>query len=415
MREASLDGRPQIERASWWVESEQLETAGPAGRWRWGGAGLLVAAIAAGAVLVGGGDAAQSDPWAARPGPWADARRVLDAHAAALLDGDEAGWLAAVDRGDPELDRRYGLLFANLRALDVSSWRYRPAAAPTVLPDGRITVDLDVVYCFRSGRCPRWQPAVTPDPVPRLSRRVTLRRTDGGYRIAADAGVRGGPRPWESTPLTVRHGERATVAVPAGAPVDPAYLDAMLRAADRAAGPADRLAARLGTAIPRYRVFLADESDWAAWFGGGPADGDTFTASNGSTALDVVHRLDGADPEGQLRREFGRVAALSNRAPAAGHEWLVEGVARRFTTGPARSEDAPTGALPGSIVLAGTDPELAGRAVDCLVDRAGEQAVLTFALQVLRYRRGYDDASRSAFGTPFATVDAACTARLAAP
>ncbi|HEX8343691.1 MAG TPA: hypothetical protein VF657_02950 [Actinoplanes sp.] len=49
-------------------------------------------------------------------GNWAEARSALDAHAAALLRGDEAGWLAGVDPQQPGLRDYYQRLYATLRA-----------------------------------------------------------------------------------------------------------------------------------------------------------------------------------------------------------------------------------------------------------------------------------------------------------
>ena len=52
--------------------------------------------------------------------PFEAAISLLRKQGAALLSGDGAGWLAAVDPGQPALQARYRTMFETLRALDVS-------------------------------------------------------------------------------------------------------------------------------------------------------------------------------------------------------------------------------------------------------------------------------------------------------
>jgi hypothetical protein len=51
---------------------------------------------------------------------------------------------------------------------------------------------------------------------------------------------------------------------------------------------------------------------------------------------------------------------------------------------------------------------LAHFAVDCLADRYGERKLFDFVRLTLREDRTHDEAARTAFGKPFATVDKAC-------
>lgn len=51
-------------------------------------------------------------------------------------------------------------------------------------------------------------------------------------------------------------------------------------------------------------------------------------------------------------------------------------------------------------------------AVSCLVERYGEPAFFGFLTKMLRDGKGYDQASREAFGRPFPAVDRDCVAAI---
>jgi hypothetical protein len=87
--------------------------------------------------------------------PLEQAEQSLDQQAAALLRGDEKGWLAAVDTRRPKLVAHYRSMFRSLRGLGVSQFDYRPY----VRPGGKgasIALGATVTYCLSLTSCPRW-------------------------------------------------------------------------------------------------------------------------------------------------------------------------------------------------------------------------------------------------------------------
>jgi hypothetical protein len=205
---------------------------------------------------------------AAHAGSWTDAKRVLDEQAAALLRGDERGWLSAVDPKRPDLRDQYHRLFVSLRALGVSGWSYH-VAVPPVTTYGRAGLDTDVTvaYCLNTSSCPAYDPVGDGQP-PVIKQHLAMTRPKNKpYVITGlqDRPGSGQPAPWESGRLVFAQGKRVTVAA---APGQEGRLQEVLAAADQAATSADAYAKYLNSPQRRYRVYLAGDQEWNTWFGG---------------------------------------------------------------------------------------------------------------------------------------------------
>jgi hypothetical protein len=363
-----------------------------------------------------------------RNGSWASLYRALDAHATALVRGDADGWLAVVDPANADLTKLYRQRFANLRALGITSWSHHPVLTPHDLGDGRVRADVSIAFCFEGATCPPREPAAAGG-VPDLWRSLVMVQRDGAWLIVEEQ-VRGtGPRqdpPWMSEDLTVAKGRRVTVAA---GPQNGNRIAEVVAAGDRAAAVVDRVAAAVGTAVPGYRVFLADDGDWSRWYGGDlPAWSAGYATQPGPRVMDVVVHL-GPDlvVEELLRHEFGHVATVSDAPPAHDRQWLAEGIAEYIARGADRTASlevvATLAPKPATIVAqplaADASQEAADAfyavahlAVGCLVQREGEANTFRFVRSVLQGAE-YEPAARTAFGTSFDGLDKACTAQLA--
>ena len=126
---------------------------------------LALACVAAGVLLLGLGlvvsrpdgraAAIAAGVPAAAPsaaGPYDRAVDALHRQAGALLRGDEAAWLAAVDR---RLRTRYRTMFRSLRALEVTRFDYRPGIAQTVRGDpAAVTFRAEIGSSLGTDMCP---------------------------------------------------------------------------------------------------------------------------------------------------------------------------------------------------------------------------------------------------------------------
>jgi hypothetical protein len=130
-----------------------------------------------------------------------------------------------------------------------------------------------------------------------------------------------------------------------------------------------------------------------------------------------------------VQHELGHVATLAGAATTdTGNGWLTEGIAEYIGAYPRPAKATPSrygmrrafrGGAPRTIVarpLSGTSSAravdtfygLGHFAADCMAQRYGERKLLTFVGLVLRHGVPYDQASRRAYGQPFAGVDRAC-------
>ena len=352
---------------------------------------------------------------------------VLTAQAEALLAGDEAGWLTGLDPDQPELRKRYRAIYRNLHALDVTRLEYdtRPRAGGT----GRVVrVSAHLAYCLSVEPCAAVLPRVAVD--------LDFTPVDGDYVITRmaqppGAGLRQ-PAPWQDGPLSVLRGRRVTVAGPPG---QARHLRQVLAVAEKAAAVADRFAGYLGNPQRRYRIYLADEKAWRTWYGGSDRRWWVgYAVPLDSAGSDVVLRAGKliGDPRQlavTVQHELGHVATLAGAATTdTGNGWLTEGIAEYIGAYPRPAKATPSrygmrrafrGGAPRTIVarpLSGTSSAravdtfygLGHFAADCMAQRYGERKLLTFVGLVLRHGVPYDQASRRAYGQPFAGVDRAC-------
>jgi hypothetical protein len=365
---------------------------------------------------------------------WAEAQRVLDAHAAALVRGDEAGWLAAVDPARADLVDRYRKLYATLRTLQVTGWIYHSEEPPhPVLGAARdaLTAHVQIIVCFQGTFCPGWDVAEVRETVPFVQQDVDLERNAAGsYVIVGQRYPIGEPEPpWAQADLSFVKGRRVTVGA-SGRMAE--RLAAAAPVADRAAEAADWYAGRTGTKINGYRVFLADDEEWQTWYGGQWSDyaGGYAVPTSGSDMDVVVKASELAsddDLAALLRHEFGHVVTLTGVLDTSpDDQWLAEGVAEHIAHSSELADRTDSGevvrslrVLPSSIALE-TLPEdasaeratefyaIAHTGVSCLAQRYGDDKLLAFVRAVFVEHRAYDAASTTAFGKPWATVDKDC-------
>ncbi|MEV6844540.1 hypothetical protein [Actinoplanes sp. NPDC051411] len=389
--------------------------------------------------LRGDDDGARTGPaLASDPGdsPFVTASKMLDAQARALIAGDEDGWLAAVDPGQPQLRTTYRQMYVSLRALDVTQFRYRPLLLGSET-DPALSIDGKIAYCFTDCSVTGGGGVDPPDAHQHLTVKTVGKRpviTDM-VQYAQDDHL--APAPWETGPLVFKRGPRVTVAAP---PSEAGYLDNVLSIAERGAAVADRYAAAVGNQQRRYRIYLADKAGWTDWYGRSTEAGVAYTMPLPGSGADVVVRIDeiGKDKDSLsfiVRSQLGEVVALGQQLDTAADYsgadtgWLSDGVANWIGSSPDPARTGPwaadvhtlmhSGHAPKSIVqpqLTASTPEgkvrasfgLAQFAVDCLVTKYGEAAFFAFAKGVLQEQLGPDIASVSAFHQPFSQVDKGC-------
>ncbi|MFI5895718.1 hypothetical protein ACIA5D_37045 [Actinoplanes sp. NPDC051513] len=403
--------------------------------------GALAVLVAGFVVLKPGADpdgAAVAAPsaGAASPAPAApydQAVAVLDAQAAALTRGDENAWLAAVDA---KLRGKYRSVFRNLRGLGVSHAGYEPGVAQPVKGDATaVSVRTDLVYCFSADMCPQ-SPSTEWEKAPRISQKLTLKPVGGKYVITGIAAApqpdHHQPTPWESGDLVFAQGKRVTLAADKA---QAKYLTTVLPVAEKAAGVADRYAALNGTPQQRYRIFLAGEKQWKAWYGG---ENDQWAIGLAvplnKRGIDVIIRMSEMDDALTLattvQHELGHVVTLTGayQMDAVEDTWLSEGIAEYIGWRPKTAAQSLRRysvrwqldrAAPKSMVPSRPGPKAPARAgdafyglshlaVDCMAHKYGETKLFTFVRLVLTEDNDLDQASHDAYGAPFATLDKAC-------
>jgi hypothetical protein len=403
-------------------------------------AGVVALLSCAAAVVSGGGDEAATASASAPPAPaavpsaaatpWAAAMLTLRQQAGALLGGDEAGWLAAVDARQPALVRRYRGLFRSLRTLGVTRYQYLPGTStPDRKDPAAFTFPARVEYCFGADTCGDSYPATTG---------VSLTMAAVGGRMvitAAGPPAKGEaePVPWQDGTLRLVRGRRVIVAAEAS---QAKHLATVLPIAERAAAANEPFAAMLHAEQESYRVYLAGEKQWRKWSGG--RDGNWVVGLAipvSQSGYDVVIRISRlrspVDVRDILRHEFGHVITLTGaESYRTRRRWLEEGVAEYIGRQPKPAAGSPRIASvrwqvarqrPTSMIPAAPrpgDPDrasdayygLSHLAVDCLARKFGQARMLRFVSLVVQDDKTYAAAATAAFGQPFGKVDAACAA-----
>ncbi|MEU4242818.1 hypothetical protein [Actinoplanes sp. NPDC026619] len=368
--------------------------------------------------------------------PYDRAVAVLQEQAAALLRGDEAAWLAAVDPAKVALVAKYRTTFRNLRGLGITRFEYQAGLGKPVKGDATaVAIAVDDAYCFGDDMCPADAVTAWAKP-PHIAQTITLHAAGGKYVISAlGASTEPDfhqPTPWEDTELVFARGKRVVLAAAKG---QEKYLRAVLPVAEQSAAVADRYAALNGTPQRAYRIFLAGEKQWKSWYGGEADEWAIGLAMPlNRRGIDVIARMSEMDDAIILRttvqHELGHVVTLTGafRADAADDTWLSEGIAEYVGWQPRGAAQSFRRSsvrwqldrkAPKSMVPAQPGPKAPARAgdafyglshwaADCMAKKYGEPKLFTFVRLVLTEDNSYDQASRDAYGVPFATVDKAC-------
>ncbi|MFI5494996.1 hypothetical protein [Actinoplanes sp. NPDC051859] len=361
----------------------------------------------------------------------------LDEQAEALLRGDEQGWLELVDPGSPPLVARYQAMFTSLRALGVREFHVN---VPEVVPQGQNSVlaQVDIDYCLTGDACasdPTWENMAD------ASQRITLTRRDGDMVITSAESTKDDnaamPAPWEVSKLFALHGKRLTLVASAG---QRSHLPRLLPIAERAATVADRYAGMIDNPQRHYRIYVAGPQEWTTWYAN-PEESTSigYAQTLTESTTDVVLNMAELESDAELlavtiQHELAHVATIGglfDDESAGSRMWLEEGLAEYIGWLPQRATDSSSrpavrealdsGDRPPSIAL----PELAEDAdleegdtyygmahfaANCLADKYGDRALMTFARLYLREATDLDRASEQAFGRPFPAVDKTCRA-----
>jgi hypothetical protein len=347
---------------------------------------------------------------------------TLRRQSAALLGGDEQGWLRDVD---PPLAGELRRLYANLRGLQVSGWVPKPATVTGTGQTGPAWhTDTRIRVCFAGPTCTREHSADS------LTAKTTWRVTDDRDILSVFSwdGERARPSrptPWERDTLTFAAGDRVIVAAPSGGMRPAGWLPA----AERAAVVADRYTLA-EPRVGKYLVFLAGRREWKTWFSAftdrevlgyalRPSETSAFIV------IDTTRVRTDAHGETVLRHEMGHIATRFGPSTRVG-EWATEGMAEyvawagRPVTAYDRTADARL--LTAKIKWAGrldlewspTPTYRSGYyamgffAMRCLGETYGEPELLDFFDAMAHGGRSPAQASEQSFQTPWETAQAAC-------
>lgn len=264
-------------------------------------------------------------------------REVLDQQRAALLSGNEAGYLAVVD---PEMTKkdRDGLVrqFRLLRAMQVAQWTDEPQQARDWSND-KWAIDITSSACFVKPVCANAGAGAK-----------TEWRVKGAIATLVSWTPDTEIHPWQASELVARAGERTIVAT-----TKPyaSRLPSLVAEAEKAAVIADRFA-RDGKTPARYVVYYAATPEWKQWFGWTPPDW------SGGVAIDVsddryelVLNADYLHPsavDDLLRHELTHASSLPGRyTNSRALWWLIEGIAEL-----AEMEGSPASSHPGASEIA---------------------------------------------------------------
>jgi hypothetical protein len=239
-----------------------------------------------------------------------------------------------------------------------------------------------------------------------------------------------GPRPWEVDDLSVVVGDRVVVAAQKA---NAWRLSGTMRAGDRAAAVADRLA-KWGEPPSKYVIFLAGPDDWNRWYGHDQPDwAAAWAVPVSSTVTEVVIRTEVVEERGLeslLTHELAHVTTLSGDRDGAGRGswWLVEGIADYATMvgRPVRNYEAisPTRSFvrngwsgdpavdpPGadaSLTEASARYGIAFLAVRHIAEVYTEEKMLAFFGRVVHDNDSLDSAATRELGVAWSTVKAEC-------
>ncbi len=330
---------------------------------------------------------------------------------------------------------RYRTIFRNLRALEISHAEFHGDKLDAVA--GRVVVQASLGYCFSGVTCPAWDGNYGAGPA-KTTYKLTFQLISGVWVITSldDAtGVKNNylqPAPWDNATLTLVKGKRVIVAGPSS---QAKRLKQVLTLAEKAAKVVDKYAGYVDNPQKRYRIYVADEKGWKNWYGGVDQDWIVgYEMPLNSTGGDIILR---AKSSGNLRQlavtvqhELTHVVTLGGGDAASDNDqWLVEGIAEYVGALPRKPQDTGNHdvltdsfkrrGVPKTIAVPSLDDDaddltvntlyaMGHYATACMADKFGERKLFQFTNLVLREGKKPDEASRTAYGKPFSTVDKAC-------
>jgi hypothetical protein len=346
---------------------------------------------------------------------------AVQSQAKALLEADEAGYLAVVDPDNTKLVAEQKRRFTMLRKMGPGVWTQGISGSLRSRANRAWTASIKVSYCFGEPTCRSVQLVVDTEWAFKRDRVLMTKLKESGSAW-------NGPRPWETDELVIDTGTRVVVGA---TKANQARLREAVRIADRAAAVADRFS-KWEEPPSRYVIFLAGPGEWNTWYGHDqPEWAAAWAVPVGSTVTEVVVRtqvVQQSEMQTLLTHELTHVTTLAGKRDGAGRSawWLIEGIAEYATLigKPVRNFDAiePTrsfvrGSWDGdpavdpptdksSLEQAAARYGVAFLAVRRIADRYGEAKMLDFFGRVVHDDDSLDKAARGALGAAWTTVRA---------
>jgi hypothetical protein len=347
--------------------------------------------------------------------------QVLAGQSAALLTGDEAGYLAPVDAAMAGPQRaQLTRQFHSLRAMRVATWQEQPRAA-VERSGGLWAVNVFSHACFVTAEC-----------APGSALTETTWRIEGDRTTLVSWRPSRKVHPWQVSALVSAPGERVIVAT---TPDYSERLPSLLAEAETASLVADRFA-EPGKVPARYVVYFAGPAEWQLWFGFEPAEwfgGAAVEISQDRYEL-VLNGddLDRSAIDDLLRHELTHAASLPGpvKGPVDKLWWLIEGIAElaEMRDNPARSHPGtePLAQMLSAGTITGVELTSPGREASeetalahyamayltarCLADRFGEPKLVTFFHRVLHDGKTPAEAATLVLQADWAELSAQCLA-----
>lgn len=397
-------------------------------RRRWGRwialIGAVMALVCAGVLGLGilvlrmdrGPDVAASQPPTEQELILQEVRDVLAGQSAALLSGDEAGYLAVLDpKADAEVRLALTRQFRSLREMKVAQWRDEMNFAADK-SDGRWGIVVRSYVCFVTTPCA--DGIAVSDTVWRVGESATT-------LLDWEPGERN--HPWQVSELVAASGERTIVAT---TKAHASKLTNVLKEAEQAALVADRFAQ--DEPPPRYVVYYAGKDEWNKWFSWKPSEWTAAVAiSVSDDRYEVVlndEAMHPSDLAGHLRHELTHASSLAGKFTDVDELWwLKEGIAEfaeadgapiRHHPGLPTAAEVLSKSAKGFEVEPPTDESeneqvsgaytVAFLAVRCLTDRFGERRFADFFHAVIHDRLTLGEASSNVFGRQWRGLSDEC-------
>jgi hypothetical protein len=348
----------------------------------------------------------------------------------ALVAGDQAGWMAAVDPAARSAVAEYQRLFHNLHGMKVALWDQASAGGDEA-PIGVEHYSIAATYCFLQSPCTKMTVTLPVTATLKAGRVVieSISVPKKNYETYA-------PFPWLTANLSVMTGPRVIVAASSA---ESSHLTAALHVAEEAAVVADKFAHWNRTDV--YIVYLASVKEAGSWLGGVTHANQYTGTINPVTDTDIESLMimpaaaSYAGPGGlayTMRWTFGKAAVDAGVGEGGDNDSLTAGMAEYIATyghsGWLGNEFSGIHSFVRSskwnksVVLtkelqstASDSTRRAARgigfyALTRMVQKYGLAKTLDFWGYVERNSETLQEASQLAFGTPWATVNADCVA-----